>query len=341
MFERLIDAIQTLGPALLVSWGLTMACVLLRPQRYINSILLMFSLLISLIFVGSLLGDDSGYFLVACYLLAMLALLIVPFLLIINGIQLIRREGLSLAHLLSIGLGIFVGAGETAAVFFVVGLPSFGGAEGANPWMLILSMSVFYFSFLVLSFVVYTVFIQIIPRRMNFDYVIIHGCGLTDDGRPTKLLSNRIDKAIEVYEKCAEKPFIIPSGGQGADEVVSEAEAMRRYLVEHGIPDGRIILEDRSTTTEENVRFSKEIVDARGGGKVALVSSNYHVYRCLRIAREEGLRCTGIGAKVALYFWPSALIREFVAIFVTHRFLAWAFVGYALFIAPFFLANFL
>ena len=94
---------------------------------------------------------------------------------------------------------------------------------------------------------------------------------------------------------------------------------MRRYLVEHGIPDGRIILEDRSTTTEENVRFSKEIVDARGGGKVALVSSNYHVYRCLRIAREEGLRCTGIGAHVALYFWPSALIREFVAIFVTHR----------------------
>jgi uncharacterized SAM-binding protein YcdF (DUF218 family) len=170
---------------------------------------------------------------------------------------------------------------------------------------------------------------------MNYGYVIIHGCGLAGGERLTKLLSNRVDKAIEIYEKCKVKPIIIPSGGQGGDEKLSEAEAMRRYLVEHGIPDEHIILEDRSATTAENLAFSKAIIDGRRGQrKTALVSSNYHVYRCLRLAKEVGLRCTGVGADVAFYYWPSALIREFVAVFLSKRFLIWSLAGYLLFVSP-------
>ena len=62
-------------------------------------------------------------------------------------------------------------------------------------------------------------------------------------------------------------------------------------------------------------RYSKEIIDSREGGKkTAVVSSNYHVYRALSLCDDIGLECTGIGAHVAAYYWPSALIREFAAI---------------------------
>jgi uncharacterized SAM-binding protein YcdF (DUF218 family) len=295
----------------------------------------MFSLLVTLIFVTSCFGEEGPTFALVSFLLVMLALLLVPLLLTINGIQMIRRESLCLAHCLSLALGLFVGVGELAAIVYVLSLSGTIGAERVSLWVMLLVWTVFYFSSLVLSFVIYSIFIQVLPHRMNFNYVIIHGCGLAGGERLTRLLSNRVDKAMEIYEKCAVKPIIIPSGGQGGDEKLSEAEAMRRYLVEHGIPDEHIILEDRSATTAENLAFSKAIIDGRRGQKrTALVSSSYHVYRCLRLAKEVGLRCTGIGADVAFYYWPSALIREFVAVFLSKRFLIWSLAGYLLFVSP-------
>ena len=144
--------------------------------------------------------------------------------------------------------------------------------------------------------------------------------------------------AVRINEKCVrrrKKPVIIPSGGQGPDEKISEAAAMKGYLLAHGIPEDRIIPEDRSATTKENLAFSKAIIDAREGGKkTALVSSNYHVYRCLRLAREVGLTCTGIGADVALYFWPGALIREFIAIHAEKKHAVLFIAGWLLCISP-------
>lgn len=333
--NAILESIQALGPMLAGAWLLTIALVILRPQQYINSFLLMLSLLVTLIFVTSCFGEEGPTFALVSFLLVMLALLLVPLLLIINGIQMIRRESLCLAHCLSLALGLFVGVGELAAIVYVLSLSGTIGAERVSLWVMLLVWTVFYFSSLVLSFVIYSIFIQVLPHRMNFNYVIIHGCGLAGGERLTRLLSNRVDKAMEIYEKCAVKPIIIPSGGQGGDEKLSEAEAMRRYLVEHGIPDEHIILEDRSATTAENLAFSKAIIDGRRGQrKTALVSSNYHVYRCLRLAKEVGLRCTGIGADVAFYYWPSALIREFVAVFLSKRFLIWSLAGYLLLVSP-------
>ena len=161
----------------------------------------------------------------------------------------------------------------------------------------------------------YTVLLQLIPRKRDFDYVIIHGSGLLRGREVSKLLADRIDKAIEVYGKDPTPPILIPSGGKGRDEEISEAEAMEQYLIEHGIPKERIIREDRSTTTRENLVFSKKIIDERAADPyVALVTSNYHVYRALSLCDDIDLECTGIGAHVARYYWPSALLREFAAI---------------------------
>ncbi len=336
MIDRIIENLQLLGPLFAAVWAVTIFCTFFRPQRYLNSLLLMFSLLVSVFFVsGFLKGDGQVYFLIACFVLFLLGLLLTPALLIANGIQMIKRESVSLSHLLSLCLGVVVGFGEIATAVYVLHLSGFINIGEIGMPVMLFAMSVFYFSTLVLSFVVYSLFIQIMPHRMNFNYVIIHGCGLASGERMTKLLSNRVDRAIRIYRKCKVKPIIIPSGGQGEDEKLSEAQAMKSYLLGNGIPPEHIIMEDRSTTTRENLIFSKHIIDSRPGKKkIALVSSNYHIYRCLCLARELGMKCTGIGADVAWYYWPSALIREFIAVFLTKRFLFWSILGYLMFISP-------
>lgn len=342
MINTITDNLHTLGPVFAAVWIVTILCALLRPQRYLNSLLLMLALLVTVIFVSGFFGHDTGArILLAAFLVGMLALFLVPLGLIHNGVTMLRRESFSPAHVLSLALGIVVGVGEVAAVVYVLGLSGWLAIENASFWVLLVAITVFYFSFLMLSFVLYSVFIQIMPHRMNFNYVIIHGCGLAGGERMTKLLSNRVDKAIELYRKCRVKPIVIPSGGQGGDEKISEAQAMKAYLLEHGVPEAHIVLEDRSATTRENLINSKAIIDAGTGRKrTALVSSNYHIYRCLRLARQVGLPCTGIGAGVALYYWPSALIREFIAVFLTRRFLIWSLIGYLIIIGPLLHAHF-
>ena len=333
MVENFVDNIAVIGPVFAIVWLVTLLCITFRPQSYFNSLLLMASILVTMIFIAGFLGSEgAGYFLLACVALIMLALLLVPVLLIINGIQMIRKESVCFAHMLSLVLGIIVGIGEIATFIYVFGYERYGNIGSL---MMFISATVFYFSFLILSFVVYSIFIQRMPHRKKFDYVIIHGCGLKDGERVSKLLQDRVDKAIEVYRKCGEKPMLIPSGGKGSDEKISEAQAMKDYLLEMGIPEERIVLEDQSTTTRENLTFSNNIIQSRPGRKrTALISSNYHVYRCLRLAKELKIQCTGIGAHTALYYWPSALIREFVAVFLTKKFLIWSIIGYLIFISP-------
>ena len=116
----IMDLIRTFGPFVLGAWALTIACTLIWPQRYFNSFLLMVSLLLTMLFVSGFFGENGGIFLLVCFLIVMLALFLVPVLLIVNGIQLIRRESLCLAHVLSLALGIIVGVGAVIAVVGII-----------------------------------------------------------------------------------------------------------------------------------------------------------------------------------------------------------------------------
>ncbi len=333
--QNIIDVIKELGPLFAVLWAAVILLSVWRPQRYLNSILLMAACMFTLIFISAFFGENAPKALIVCAGLIMLALLLVPVMLIINGIHMRKRESRSLGNTLSLILGIVIAAGEIAAFFFFLGVAGLLDTVQFNTGLLFVFLTVFYFSCLILSFVVYCVFIQILPHRNNFDFIIIHGCSLADGERLTKLLQSRVDKAIQVFEKCGRKPVIIPSGGQGSDEKISEAQAMKNYLLERGIPEESIVTEDRSATTRENLLNSMNIIkEYPGKRKTALVSSNYHIYRCLRIAREINMKCVGIGAKVAFYYWPSALIREFAAVFLTRKFLIWSVIGYLIVISP-------
>ena len=156
------------------------------------------------------------------------------------------------------------------------------------------------------------------------DFIIILGSKINKDGTLTPLLKGRADKAIEFgqkqYETTKKKIIYIPSGGKGNDEITSEAAAIKKYLIEKGIKEKQIIIEDKSTTTNENMHFSKNKIDEiNKDAKISFSTTNYHVFRSGVIANNQGIECEGIGSKTKWYFYTNALIREFVANLVQER----------------------
>ena len=106
----------------------------------------------------------------------------------------------------------------------------------------------------------------------------------------------------------------VPSGGKGDDEIISEAQAIKNYLVKQGIDENHILIENKSTSTFENMRFSQQkILKNKNDAKIAFSTTNYHVFRSGVIASKEGLDCEGMGSKTKWYFYANALIREFIA----------------------------
>ena len=304
----------------LLFWGVLAVSVTVDRSRFRNCIYLLLAAASSAPLFCVLSGSHALGTARALSILIFAVLLSVPAVLIENGVIMYRKEGRSLQNMLSLIMGILVGVGELCFFLFFI-FPIFWSDRNSEfittgmKVLLFISLSVIYVSVVFVSFMSYTVLLQLIPRKRDFDYVIIHGSGLLRGREVSKLLADRIDKAIEVYEKDPTPPILIPSGGKGRDEEISEAEAMEQYLIEHGIPKEQIIREDRSTTTRENLVFSKKIIDERASDPyVALVTSNYHVYRALSLCDDIDLECTGIGAHVARYYWPSALLREFAAI---------------------------
>ena len=155
------------------------------------------------------------------------------------------------------------------------------------------------------------------------DFLIILGCGLKMDGTPTPLLRGRLDRALDFAERqksqTGKELMFVTSGGQGPGEAVSESACMKRYLLAHGVSEDRIVEEDRSANTFENMRFSKEkILATRSDAKIAFATTNYHVFRSGLLARRVKMRAVGMGAKTKWYFWPNAAVREFVGLLTKH-----------------------
>lgn len=275
-------------------------------------------------------------------LILVILILLTPFLtigfLLINTIVVVRNNGFSLTSMLPFlmaGFLVLLIASPTIVnyfdpdvrhiIVFVLGLFTLEGL---------------WFSFTFMALLFYSWVYRLLPRRRQYDYIIIHGAGL-DGPRPTPLLAGRIDKALELWKKQHQHGKFVVSGGQGADEIVSEAQAMRDYLLEKGVPAAAILMEDKSTTTWENLRYSLAVIradrtsaaadDAPAGESVtsndapadsefttAVVTSDFHVFRCAEYAHNLGIKADGIGSHTKGWYWPTAFIREFIAITKAH-----------------------
>ena len=153
------------------------------------------------------------------------------------------------------------------------------------------------------------------------DVLIVLGGGIRGTS-PTLTLKYRLDCAADYLGRNPDTVVIV-SGGQGPDEATTEADVMRRYLISRGIGEERIISEDASSSTEENFRFSKRLIDglAESGELpenpvVVFTTTRFHVFRSELVAKREGLSAEGIPAKGVWYITPNDYLRECVAITV-------------------------
>ena len=154
------------------------------------------------------------------------------------------------------------------------------------------------------------------------DYLIVLGAGVNGSA-PSLSMVNRLEAALDYLEAYPDAVAIV-SGGQGAGEDVTEASAMHDWLVAHGMPESRIVQEDQSTSTRENLENSFAIIRSRGGDPadgVAVVSSEYHLYRAKQMARALGVKPLGVAAETTLptmranYFIREAFAAAYMQVF--------------------------
>jgi integral membrane protein len=295
-----------------------------------NPVLFLLSLISSYIYLSDLFyknGNENvqdALFGFAFVLLPLLIFLSGIFL-IYNGVILLKREGRSKANYLSTLFGIAI------LLFFALMLFRFGDRGDLlfnnhliNILFVFITYSYFIFGFAFAGFMLYSILYLFIPKKKHYDFIVIHGAGLLGGEKVTPLLKRRIDKAVEAYHKSKNPHIkIIASGGQGADEKISEAQAIVNYLLEKtDVPREAIILEDKSTTTYENLLYSKELGEKLvAKPQFLFVTNDYHVFRTSTYARKLKMKGDGLGCRTAGYYIPSAFIREYVALCVKLKWL--------------------
>ncbi len=176
-------------------------------------------------------------------------------------------------------------------------------------------LSLFLIAAVLISAELTVIFLNQIPAEAPPGSVVIVLGAQVKNSRPTLILAGRIKAAAE-YLIAHPDAVCIASGGRGADEDISEAQCIRNTLVQvYGIGEDRIYMEDRSTSTDENLGYSAEIIRANGlSSNVVIATDGFHMFRAKLIAGRKGLKaypcCAATDPRLALYLY----IRECIAI---------------------------
>ena len=259
--------------------------------------------------------------------LFLISAFIIPFsvALAISNLFLIGREGFRPVNLLGIVLGMFLTGGLVFFFLYDRNVPeSLDLMRGHEITMSLVTSFYLYFECMVIGAIAAGLIAAFHEPEPDKDIVIILGYSLQEGKTSEAVLRARVDRAVEFRDRQLRETgrdlVFITSGGKGTDESVSESRWMRDRLILRGVPENRIIEEDQSTTTHENMIFSKKkIQEINPRAKIAFSTSNYHVFRSGLYARREKIRAVGMGAKTKWYFWPNASVREFGGILIEHR----------------------
>lgn len=268
----------------------------------------------------------AGFIMSALFLASIPLLVIFAGFMSLSNLFLIRHEGFRINNLFGIFISAVLFIGSIMCVVTVIRNPNSTGVEMSEirdaVIRSIVSSAFVYFECILFSAIACTQYAARHEPKRNQDFIVILGCKVAKDGKPLPLLRGRIDRALEFYKKqlndTGRQACFIPSGGKGSDEVISEAECMKNYLVEKGVDESIIFPETQSTTTLENMRFSKKIADGhKENANILFVTTNYHIFRSGIFSAKAGMRADGIGAKTKWYFWPNAQMREFIGLVVS------------------------
>lgn len=264
-------------------------------------------------------------------LMSLLLVLLIPvtlvgtfsaFLFIWNGIVVWRRESHSLGNLLTLIIGLLLVVIPAVFSWFDAYLPK---NQIIRYIQNVAASFQDYLVFWVLSFITSYIITKWLKPKWDKDYIIVLGAGLIDGHIVSPLLGSRILVAKHFkdaqFKRNQRRAILIMSGGKGSDERLSEAEAMKAYAIQAGVPAGDILVETRSKNTYQNMLFSKTIAEEHGFAldKGLFATNDYHVFRAAGFARLVGLTIDGLGSKTSHYFLPNALIREYIAILLRHK----------------------
>lgn len=293
-------------------------------RRFRNAVYLGLTLIfasVGLLFqVGHLPPGLAEAVILAVFVVPTVGTLALGVFLITNGLTMVRKEGRSPGNLLSFAAGVLI---FLLIAFVFVAADT--GPPALDAVVAGVVLLVAYVSFLFLCFLAYAYLYGRIKVRGDVDYVVMLGSGLIGGDRVPPLLASRLRKGQAIHDaqiaRGGRAPLMLTSGGKGTDEKVAEARAMADWLMaEGGVPREHLRLEDRSRTTEENLLFSRTIMEAADPSyRCVVVTNNFHAFRAAMMARKAGVNGQVLGSPTARYFWPSATIREFVAVFWEHK----------------------
>ena len=151
------------------------------------------------------------------------------------------------------------------------------------------------------------------------EVLIVLGCKVNGD-QPSAMLGERL-MAAKQYLDTHESAVCIVSGGKGDDEGISEAQCMYNWLVKNGVEKDRIYLEDKSTSTLENIEFSTKILEEEKlGTNVAIATNEFHIFRAGKVAEKNGLTYCAVPAKTDWWLVPTYSVREMYGIVLTALF---------------------
>lgn len=184
-------------------------------------------------------------------------------------------------------------------------------------WAAIIAFSTIY------SFIGYLFWSTAFENHQYYKHVkliMVLGAGIFSE-EVTTLLAARLDKALSVYHSQRTKPIIIVSGGQGPDEPISEALAMKRYLIAHNVPENHIFMENQSTNTRTNFLYSKSIIHSMmpTSSQMLCVTSQFHVLRALKFAKKAHLSFDGIGSRTPYHFLAQSMIIDFLGLMYQYK----------------------
>lgn len=228
----------------------------------------------------------------------------------------IRIKGVTFAAFFLLTSIILIGAGVTACFCLDI--------NELKKLCLRLELLKYVFFILVLSFLIIEgiiVYCGTIRDSAKPDYIIILGAGVRGT-TPSLTLYERLKAGLTCISDNPEA-LVILSGGKGPGEDISEAEAMRRYFLGHGINEKRLMLEDESRDTRQNILFSKSKIQTRNHSeevKVLLVTSNFHMFRSGFLAKRAGLNVSYYSASIPTWLIPTYYIREYFAVVKSYLF---------------------
>lgn len=183
---------------------------------------------------------------------------------------------------------------------------------GWSLWRLSMPWLMLYFVYQFIRFTMSSVVYKHVTKAPMTGPLVVLGGGLVDGYRVGNIVDQRIQAAVKDARRLPDYPIMVFSGGQGEDQLISEAEAMRQWAVTtYGVPVKKTLLENQSHNTYQNLKLTSQLLK---GKAFTFYTSNYHVFRGVLLAKKQHIMASGRGGSVRLSYQIPAFLREFAGV---------------------------